>query len=792
MKRVFAFILAVYMYNYLYSQSIIVQPYLQDAEPNRISIMWETSSNSDSWVDWGTTTSLGNSTQGIAVNSQSGAQIHTVTITGLLPATRYFYRVRTGTIVSDTFDFVSPSLPAAENYVNIVAMSDMQKDNGNPTKFQEIIHEGVLKYIADSLGQQVSDHVQMVIIPGDLVDNGLIYAQWKDDFFAPAHPLFAHVPVYPVLGNHELNTPLYFQYFTLPDNGSNGYKEHWWFKDNSNVRIIGLNSNTGYRIQIQLDWLDSVLNDACNNSAIDFVFVQLHHPHKSELWLAGEISYTGQIIQLLENFSTNCGKPSIHFFGHTHGYSRGQSRDHSHLWVNVATAGGNIDYWGEFAQQDYEEFTKSQDEYGFVFVHVEAGSNPKFTLKRFSLGDETTAKQNSLEDLITVKRYNNTPLKPIGLYPYNNALVSPDCLILKGSAFFDADNDGFGSAQWQVSTSCGDFSNPIINSWKQHENWYYDLDLQAGDDLTDEKTTTLQPNTNYCWRVRYRDKSLAWSDWSDPIPFSTGNSVFTTNLLINGGAENGTSQWTASTGVIESVGPGECGGTLPYTGNKYFAVGGICTDNAFGSAYQDVDVSAYASQIDQGVCMVKFGGYLRDWNGTDEPSYAVHFLNISNQIIGFSDTTRFTGGIWTLKETQWAVPAGTRKIRMNLMGKRNAGSDNDSYFDELFLKLNLYGDSCSQYTGISSLNEPLSIKENAQLMVFPNPMTSSAMINVPNTEGEHLVAYLINSSGLVVKDYYHIHGPTFQIQRNKLAAGIYYLAVYKDSTLIGYSKIVIK
>ena len=83
--------------------------------------------------------------------------------------------------------------------------------------------------------------------------------------------------------------------------------------------------------------------------------------------------------------STNIAKSSIHFFGHTHGYSRGQSQNHNHLWVNVATAGGAIDYWGAYPQQDYEEYSITQDEWGYVFVEVEAGNDPKFILKRLSI-----------------------------------------------------------------------------------------------------------------------------------------------------------------------------------------------------------------------------------------------------------------------------------------------------------------------------------------------------------------------------------------------------------------------
>ena len=81
------------------------------------------------------------------------------------------------------------------------------------------------------------------------------------------------------------------------------------------------------------------------------------------------------VVERLETFSTNCGKPSIHFYGHTHGYSRGQSRDHQHLMVNVSSAGGALDRWGEQPQADYPEFSVSQDTYGFVIVDVEAGDD---------------------------------------------------------------------------------------------------------------------------------------------------------------------------------------------------------------------------------------------------------------------------------------------------------------------------------------------------------------------------------------------------------------------------------
>ena len=123
------------------------------------------------------------------------------------------------------------------------------------------------------------------------------------------------------------------------------------------------------------------------------------------------------------------------------------------------------------------------------------------------------------------------------------------------------------------------------------------------------------------------------------------------------------------------------------------------------------------------------------------------------------------------------------------MGTRTAGTDNDSYFDELFLKLNLEGDSCSQYDPSVGI-EPS--KETQLLTFYPNPVTSSAILNIPNTDGEHLKIKLYNSSGQIVKNFDHVHGPTFTLNRGQLASGMYYLLVYQNDRKIGHAQVTIR
>ena len=292
-----AYIWILYL-SFLFPLEFVVEPYLQSATQSSIYILWETDSNSDSRVEWGTTTSLGEVINGTAITSYGSYKIHTVQLTGLYTSTRYYYRVATGSLTSDIYDFIMPPDPISESSFKIVAMSDMQKDYSNPNKFEEIVHDGIITYLGDNYFGDIPFDLQMILVPGDLVDNGWNYSEWANTFFTPAHPLFAHVPVYPVLGNHESDTDYYFNYFHLPETGTIGYEEHWWYTDYSNLRVVGLDSNPGYQLDIQLSWLDEVLDDACYRTNIDFVFAQLHHPYSPFLQPARVLIYRdGEAVQ---------------------------------------------------------------------------------------------------------------------------------------------------------------------------------------------------------------------------------------------------------------------------------------------------------------------------------------------------------------------------------------------------------------------------------------------------------------------------------------------------------------
>lgn len=493
--------------------------------------MWETSSGVESTVEYGTSNSLGNLTTGTSITGEGSAQIHITEISGLQPDTKYYYRAKTGSYQSNIHEFKTAPSPGVDKTFTMVAFSDMQSHTWN---YEKIVNDGIIKYSNDEMSGNLAEDIGIVIVPGDLVGEGYHYPQWSDHFFSPAEDLYAEVPIYPTIGNHDiwelggndnssmdpsLRAKHFRKYFDLPLNGTAGYYEEWWYKDYANVRIIGLNSEFNDNQQ-QLDWLEQVLNDTKTEENIDFVFAQMHHPHKSELYNSGK-RFSTDVVELLEDFSTSSGKPSIQFFGHTHGYSRGQSRDHGVVMLNVGSGGGRLDNWNEdWPRRDYEEFSVSHDEFGFVLIEVSGGDFPKFELKKIGMGNEDQITPYTIRDEMIVKKVNEAPQTPTPISPIGNSNQT----ILQASDFIDSDNDGFGSAHFQLSRNAN-FTNLILDDWKQHENWYMAANTQAGDDLTDVNTSGLTLGNTYYWRVRYRDKALAWSDWSQTAVFNYTNDV---------------------------------------------------------------------------------------------------------------------------------------------------------------------------------------------------------------------------------------------------------------------------
>lgn len=512
-------------------EPLIVQPYLQHPTPSSIIVGFETATNTNGTVEWGPTQALGSFASTAAKQSTAGTYIYHATLKGLQPDTRYWYRVLIDGSPTATWPFMSASAPTSESPTTFVAISDAQMGD-DKTKLTEIIEDGIIAFMyQDSGGQDLDVSTDFMIIPGDLVSTGSNHTHWTDHFFAQAAPLLRHVALLPALGNHEANADLYFEYFELP---SESGTENWYVTDFSNVRVLTLDSNIAGDAQLQ--WVDEQLANAAMQSHLDFVVAQLHHPHESEQWLPGESTFTTAVVRRLETWSTQTGKPSIHVFGHTHGYSRGQRRDHRHLMVNASTAMGSLDYWDFYPNNDYEDFTVSRVDYGFCVFNTEAGDNPHLRLRRISRGNPYIPRDNELVDTITIRKFNDSPQTPTGMKPSLRDAPSIGWAVqLEASAFEDPDGDGPLASHWQISTKADDWSAPVINELKNRENWYrprngefwYSENYVTDPTISRVDLRQAAPGcSTLYWRVRYRDDGLQWSAWSEPMTFRTGASDF--------------------------------------------------------------------------------------------------------------------------------------------------------------------------------------------------------------------------------------------------------------------------
>lgn len=172
------------------------------------------------------------------------------------------------------------------------------------------------------------------------------------------------------------------------------------------------------------------------------------------------------------------------------------------------------------------------------------------------------------------------------------------------------------------------------------------------------------------------------------------------NLLVNPGAENGkpaTNGWTVVNSGSNCYGSGgwrikgnQNGFPAAHSGTYYFYPG--CGGEEKGESYelyQDVDVSANASAIDNHTYGLIFSGYTQSFDQfpSDGATIIVEARNATNTLVLGSYSTGETHNIlgWVYYTATALLPSGTRFVRVRLIGTSYSGTSIDSYFDDLSL-----------------------------------------------------------------------------------------------------------
>ena len=293
--------------------ALVRGPYLQSVTSSSIIVAWETERDSPGEVAYGVTGEYGS----VVTDTEVGAR-HAVTITGLAPYTVHHYRVQSGGApLSGDETFRTAAGPGQP--FTFAVFGD--------TRTQHEIHRAVVERI----GAQQPD---FVLHTGDLVTHGESLPEWEN-FFAIERDLMARAPLFPMPGNHELNSSHYFDLFYLPGN------EHWYTFDYGDVRFVCLQVDglTPFGPQSeQYAWLEATL--AINTQP--WLFVAFHVPPYGSVQDVLEEDVRRALTPLFERYGVD-----IVFNGHNHNYERNEVNGITY----VVTGGGGA---GLYAMQEQE------------------------------------------------------------------------------------------------------------------------------------------------------------------------------------------------------------------------------------------------------------------------------------------------------------------------------------------------------------------------------------------------------------------------------------------------------
>ncbi|MEE2896110.1 MAG: LamG-like jellyroll fold domain-containing protein, partial [Planctomycetota bacterium] len=138
------------------------------------------------------------------VRSDDRRRIHEFRITGLQPNTKYFYRV-VAEVDDQRLDGGLKTFRTAAGRgepFTFVAIGDTQSQPQVVARIADLAYE---------------TRPSLLVHAGDLVTTGGDKSHWVNHFFPNMRPLIERVAIMPVLGNHEQDAKLYYDYMSLPE-----------------------------------------------------------------------------------------------------------------------------------------------------------------------------------------------------------------------------------------------------------------------------------------------------------------------------------------------------------------------------------------------------------------------------------------------------------------------------------------------------------------------------------------------------------------------------------------------
>ncbi len=267
---------------------VIRQPYLQSLSQEGITIMWQTGTGERGKVWYGTGLS---SLEQSKAESEEEEIYHEVELTGLAPATKYYYSVDSAES-SDQKYFITSPLPGERGKTRIWVISDF----GQTTVSQNAAREQVVDHWKTF--NDGDTHANFILSLGDQTENDT-REELQQTFFDQLQNVLLNSPLFTIEGNHDTHDDLvnYKATFTNPSHGeAGGYPSEsadYWSFDYGNIHVIGLSTEIDDINGAQLTWLQKDLQQIDPENT-DWLIACLHRPFHSGGYHATDESATAQ------------------------------------------------------------------------------------------------------------------------------------------------------------------------------------------------------------------------------------------------------------------------------------------------------------------------------------------------------------------------------------------------------------------------------------------------------------------------------------------------------------------
>jgi hypothetical protein len=525
-----------------YAAAQTVFPYLSSVTPNSIFITWKTSNQTQSLVEYGNASGLlTNQVNGnCAIWSDNGYPnnyyYHTVKLTGLLPNTKYFYKVTSGSFTSQEYSFRTLPLPgnatSANGHLRFLVFGDNQIKS--QPRFDTMMVQAKRK-ITEKFGNNFNDSITSILMVGDQVDVGTL-DHYENVHFSKSKYLSPYFSISTVVGNHETYGTLgmsayynHFNYDSLNYQGISAGNEDYYAYQAGNVLFINLNTES--TTAAQFSWLQSVINAANSDNTVDWIVSLAHRPYQAE-------QYVGDISTWIRNtvvpFLKTSPKYALHFGAHHHIYARGQLKENP---VYHVISGGTAwdQYWGMATEQDFDDVQKTISQWGYQIVDIDVVNNV-MDVETYSCGSIYNYRNNVLIDKFHRKLGLENPETPTISSVFPDSVELP--LTINSSAFVSNADELLNTTEFQVSQT-DLFTTLELDVLRDFENLYgsagnpdSSTDQNLGVNILNYTIDSGEvPNGWHYVRARHRDRNLNWSNWSPIDSFLVVGSVLSDPIL---------------------------------------------------------------------------------------------------------------------------------------------------------------------------------------------------------------------------------------------------------------------